>query len=592
MEPGPFAHSVSQRIVLVLIGALAALALWALGEVWSDARIPPVLLLTSFSFVLIYALIVLALSGPVEIRRALMGGLYLAVPMTALIVLASFRQVVSTDFFDDPIMLSVAAVLLLYASPFLLVRMVKSDDWLNYAALFSAAWAMHVRFLAALAFVGAFWVVLFLSNELLKLVDVAVIDAILRRDWLVFGLTGGMFGLGLAVVHELRETISPFVILRLIRLLVPVVLVVVLIFLAAAPFRDLAKLFGGFSAAATLMGTAIVSITLVSAALDKDDQTAISTRGMRLATRLLALAIPLLCALAVWAVFLRVRQYGWTPDRVLAVTVALFLLAYGVAYAGASIIPRGWKARIRQVNVVMALCVICVAAIWMTPVLNAYRISTNSQISLFLSNHSSMDRLPFWQMAHEWGRPGQVGLARLQAMNDREDYEEISLRIEEAEGHTSDYSFKRSVEVREHPARAEQIAALIGAWPKETKITGALFSAVPPYQLKQWFDGCRLSLPDGRPGCVLVFGQFSPEIAEDKQGMVLFLETETTARAQYFNISDGSMQNIQPVFEPEQGGWPQLPAKVVSNALDGTFEIRPTGHQALWIADSVLSRSN
>ncbi len=354
------------RLVLASLGAVAALALWGLGDNWDDPGLPPPLYLALFTFVATFFSVALALAGPVSVPRALRGALLIGVPVTGLVCLAGLRHVVATDLLDQPEMLSVIVVLVFFSTPFLLVRLETPEQWRNYGALFDAAWTMTVRYFVGYVFVGVFWLVVFSSNALLELVGIDLIDRLLAADWAPFVLSGAVLGLGLAVVYELRRMISPFLILRLLRLLVPVVLAVLVVFLAAVPFRGLSGLFGELSAAATLMGTAIVAITLISTALDRDDTRAVSTRGIRVATRVLALLLPFLALLAVWAVVLRVRQYGWTPDRVLAATTAGFVLAYGVGYAGAVLRGQAWAARVRNVNVLVALAVIGLSALWLT----------------------------------------------------------------------------------------------------------------------------------------------------------------------------------------------------------------------------------
>jgi hypothetical protein len=63
----------------------------------------------------------------------------------------------------------------------------------------------------------------------------------------------GLLGLGMAVIHDLAELLSPYVVLRVFRLFLPVVLAVMAIFLVALPFRGLDGLAGGLSPAMLLL---------------------------------------------------------------------------------------------------------------------------------------------------------------------------------------------------------------------------------------------------------------------------------------------------------------------------------------------------
>ena len=582
----------AQRAALALLGAGAALGLWLLTDIWAEPGLPPALYLALFTFLAVQSSVALALAGPIPIPRALTGALVSALPITALVSLAGQRNTVATDLLDDPVMLTVAAMLVLFSTPFLSVWIVERRNWRRYEALFETAWTITMRYAVAWGFVAVFWLVAYLSNELLALVDIDIVDLVLRTDWVRFALTGAVLGLGLAVVYELRETVSPFLFLRLLRLLVPVVLAVVTVFLVAAPLRGLSRLFGEFSSAGLLMGAAIVSITLISTALDRSRAEEVSTPGLRAATRMLALILPLLTGLAVWAVALRVRQYGWTPDRVLAAGVALFLLAYGIGYCGAVLGRRGWTGRIRAVNVAMALAVIGASALWMTPLLNAYRIATASQIGRFESGRATLDQLPLWELAHDWGKAGQAGLARLEAMTGHPDHAELVQRIATVRTRANPFQYEQAIAGRSAPHRAVELAALMAVRPEGAALAPEVFADLPSFRLDQWLEGCQRPLPDGRPGCVLVRGAFAPVGAAELQGIVLHLDAAGGARANFLLLREGAPPVVREVYDPVGDTWPVLPAEVVTEALEGGFEIRPSGGNALWIGGAVLEPGN
>jgi hypothetical protein len=596
---GPVAMALSREMqmavhrgVLFGLGGLAGIALWALGENWNSPALPPAAYLALLSFVSVYCGVALALAGPVATSRALGGALLSALPVTALVGLAGRRFAIATDLLDDPVMLAVVAILVLFSTPFLSVWLQDRRQWLQYGALFDAVWTMTARYIIAWIFVAVFWLVALLSDALLQLVDINVIDRIISTNWARFGLTGAVLGLALAVVHEYRNILSPYPILRLVRLLVPAVLAVVAVFLAAVPFRGLTQLFGEFSAAGPLMGAAIAAITLISTALDRSDDQAIATRGIRAATRILALLLPLLAGLAVWAVALRVGQYGWTPDRVLAGIVSLFLLVYGLGYGGAVLARAGWAGRIRTVNVAMALTVIAVAILWMTPVLNVYRISTASQISRFISGDITIGQLALWQMAHDWGRAGQAGIETLAALGEGPDGAELASRIAVVKSQPTQYQFEREIERGTAPDRAARLANLLAVRPQGVTLTADMFTDLPSFRLDQWLQGCQRGLADGRPGCVLIRGRFLPVAANGLQGMVLYLDADGRARVNYLRLRDGGAPVVRDAYDPVADQWPTLPGNAIAEALDGRFEVRPSGGEALHLGGAVLVPEN
>ena len=353
---GVRAALVSGRVRLGLLGLMAGLSAWLLVDVLPDrmAGLPRLhLFVTSLGAAFFPA--ALALSGPLPPRRALVAAGLLALPLAGLMAWASLRFDDVAGFLATGHPWIGLALLLGLALPFLIAGLGPGRRPTDYAVLFTQSWMIVVRFAAAWLFVGLVWGVLFLSNALLGLVGIDVIERLMNRAEMPYLLSGLMLGLALAVVDELSEYVSPELVLQMLRLLLPVVLVVVAVFLAALPFRGLSNLFGDFSAAAILLAMAFGSATLVSSGLDASDERWAPGGLTWWCCRLLALVLPVLAALAGVAVWLRVAQYGLTPDRVVAGAMAALALGYGLAYAGSVLAGPGWGARIRRANVGMAL---------------------------------------------------------------------------------------------------------------------------------------------------------------------------------------------------------------------------------------------
>lgn len=580
------------RLFLAIFGAGAGLALWLLTDNWDSAHFSPALYLAIFVFVLVYSLVVLALVGPLGFARALPGGLLLAVPVTILASMAGLRFVTATDLFDNGIMVTVILMLVLIATPFLSCWLTDRKSWLHYEVLFDTAWVIAVRYIVAWVFVGVFWLVLFLSDALLKLVDVRLLQLFVNDTWATVTLTGAVLGLAMAVVYELRAMISPYLILRLLRLMVPPVLAVLAIFLAAIPLRGLTGVFGGLSSGATLMAAAIVGISLVATALDRDDAVAVKTRGIRLATQGLAVLLPLLTALAVWSVVLRVQQYGWTPERVLAGLIAGFLLVYGVAYAAAVVMHTNWMARIRRINVVMAMAVIVVSALWMTPFLNAYRIAVNSQLTLFEQGDISVSQLALWEMEHEWGRVGQAGIRSVEVMKNRPDHVEIAEKINAVRTETSRYRANRVVEKTIIPKQSETLVSLLPTRPESFSLGTDAFVDLQLDRVNQWLDGCQRTLPDGRAGCVLILGEFTPGAAPESEAMLLYTGQNNQGQAHFVALNEGKIFEVKQVFDPVSNTWARFPTDAIAKALDGGFKVQPRQGSALHVGGQVLEPAN
>lgn len=577
------------RLGQALIGFVAALALWTLAETWSVPSVPDMVRLGLLTFVLVQSGVSLAMSGTVGLLRSLVGALVLSLPATALSLLAGARFDLATDALDHANLVSTLSTLIFVATPFLAVWLTQPRRWNDYGALFETAWEITTRFLLAWLFLAMVWLVLFLSDALLDLVKVGLVDIVMRTSWLAFGLSGAIVGFGLAVIYEVREKVSPFPLLRLLRLLVPVMLAIVSIFLIALPLRGLTGLFGDLSSAAILLATASVAIGLISTAVDRDDAHAVQTVGITRATRLLALLLPILVGLAAWALAVRVSSYGWTPDRLLAVLVTGLLAVYATGYAGLAFVGVNWQARLRRCNVAFAILLVTLAAIWLTPVLDGNRISTASQVARYETDTADPDELPIWEMAHDWGKAGDRGLEQLVAIAQTRSDQRMLRLINRARRIDSRYQFSEPEFLLSSEAVVPELLATMPVAGAGAPLDASDLFDVPAHQLEAWHDGCKQVLPNGRPGCLFLRGAFSPIADADGQALVLFVDTDGVVRITHLLRSSNGDLRLRVAGDRAEDRTETFPVDVLIQAQEGQFSIVPSGQKALAVAGRVIA---
>ena len=462
------------RMTLLTIGALAGVAAFVLVEVLPMRIKNERLLLLIAAATGVFFTSFLAATGPLRYPRAAIAAALLAIPASGMLFWASFRFDEVGAFLQTahPTLAFMAMVVILL--PFLIARLRPGAAWLSYPELFTQSWNILVRYAAACLFAAVFWVVLFVSDALFGLVGLNVIQDVLNVDWVPYVLTGAVLGLGLAVVVELSDYLSPFLILRLLRLLLPVVLVVTVVFLAALPVQGLSGLLGGLSSAATLLVMAAGIATLVSSAVDCSDDAAAEAPIMRAAAQLLAIAMPVLAVLSIYAIWLRVKDYGWSPDRLAAATVGVLMLGYGLLYLRAVLLRGNWMARIRAANIVMALTTAAVAGAWLSPLINAQRLSANNQLARFARGDVSAEKLDLWFIGRELGVAGEAAIAVLKA-TDQPQSAVLQERLARLEDATSAYNF-------DTPADSFDRDASVAAW-RDMMVVRPAASAISPQVL-------------------------------------------------------------------------------------------------------------
>ncbi|MCO8144228.1 DUF4153 domain-containing protein [Rhodovulum tesquicola] len=537
---GVRAALVSGRVRLGLLGLLAGMSAWLLVDVLPDrmAGLPRLhLFVTSLGAAFFPA--ALALSGPLPPRRALAAAGLVALPLAGLMAWASLRFDDVAGFLATGHPWIGLALLLGLALPFLIAGLGPGRRPTDYAVLFTQSWMIVVRFAAAWLFVGLVWGVLFLSNALLGLVGIDVIERLMNRAEMPYLLSGLMLGLALAVVDELSDYVSPELVLQLLRLLLPVVLVVVAVFLAALPFRGLSNLFGDFSAAAILLAMAFGSATLVSSGLDASDERRAPGGLTWWCCRFLALLLPALAALAGVAVWLRVAQYGLTPDRVVAGAMAALALGYGLAYAGSVLAGPGWGARIRRANVGMALVAMAMVAGFFTPALDPQRLAVAHQIARFESGRVGAEGLDLWAIGREWGRAGQAGLARLAGMEDHPEAARLAERLAALENAETPYAFERQGESGDVAQLVADLAGMLPVRPEGRALPEGLLSSLRLWELQQIGRACTYRTAGGNPGCVAVLADLSGARAGEEVLIVAHNPAGALLVRAYFREAEG-----------------------------------------------------
>lgn len=509
------------RLQQVVLGAIAGLLSWVATDQlpdYGDGR----LTLTATVLVLGFFGPVLAMAGELRQRRALTSAFVVALPLAVLMFVDSLGFPTANAFLQSGHALFAAFLIGTLPIPFLIAIGQKGrDGWNDYPALFMNSWNVVVRFATALLFVGVVWLVLLLSSELLQLVGIDALQKVLSEDVVIWTLSGAVLGLGLSVVTDLSDLISPYLLLRLLRLLLPVVLIVVAIFVAAMPFRGLDRLFGHLSATGILVSVAAAAVALISITVDQDDIEAAHDKVLPVSARLLALFLPILAGLSIWALVLRVDQYGWTPTRVAAAASVFVASGYAVFYVLAVFAGRRWTAFVRRANVTMALVLIALSALWLTPLISPERIATRSQMARFDLGLIPINQLPLWELGHDWGNPGQRALADLRARAELLGNADLAARLVLLDSADSQWDMQSA---NETSASREVIAQALAAFlvaPKGRQLPEGIFDKVDRLILRQWLLACDRTTRAGNPGCLVVLADLLPDPAGDEAIVLL-----------------------------------------------------------------------
>jgi hypothetical protein len=286
-----------------------------------------------------------------------------------------------------------------------------------YPTYFEAAWKLLIQIKFSLLFVGVLWLVLTLGAALFMLVKIGFLKDLLQESWFAIPVTAFAFSCAIhitdvrpAIVRGIRTLL-----LVLLSWLLPIATLIVAGFLLSLPWTGLSALWATRHAASVLLGSAAVLIILINAAFQNGETASGVARLVRASARVAALSLLPLTAIAIYALSLRVNQYGWTTDRIISAACLLVSSCYALGYAWAACRRRGWLEPIASVNIATAFVVLAVLLGLFTPIADPARLSVNSQMARLAAGKIGADKFDFDYLKFEGARYGAAALKQLAA---------------------------------------------------------------------------------------------------------------------------------------------------------------------------------
>lgn len=576
------------RIAMTLVGAAGGWSAWWLFERLPDMLHNERVVLFVTMTVLGFFLEVMALAGPVRLRVSALPALGLSVAIAALTLWASVRYGDLDAFLEAEHIFAAPFVIYVVATPFLSVMLEKGPvGWRDYASLFQTAWSVIVRFAAAAGFTAVFWGVLMLCDGLLDLVGITLINDLLEIDGAPFVISGAVAGLALAVAHEWRAYVSPHLLLRLLRLLVPMTVPVLALFLLAVSLAGTEDVLGGLSSTSLLMSVALGAITLVTVSVDRDATHQAQAWPMRWGVQAMALMILPVAGLAAAGIRARVAEKGWIPGDLLAALVVGMALLYALAYLVAVLRRGDWPVRIRRANIGLALLTLVLAVLWLTPALNAERLSARSQVDRLLAGTIDPARAEIWDLVHRWGIAGQRAAALLRETPDYPARDRVLALLERAEAASDRYAFDPDRTGEDLVQKQAELAARLPLMPAGTTLPEGALNGLTMWEVTNALEACDLTYEDGTPGCLYLEVPFYPDQPE-RQGVLFLRMTEQTVTTFVFTLQDGQLTQKGRLTNLPDRQFGNIEASLLPVIRAGGYQIAPAPVNVLNIGGYTL----
>jgi hypothetical protein len=434
-------HSTSRRaeLALILIAALVQAGILYFLYRYTELAEPP----TATTWLL--ALYTVALAIPVTVHLLAAQLLHSRAGWLIVAIMAVMFYYFGWDYSQSrafsargmsSIMMALP-VLWFLLMPFVQIRL-KLGKWsADYKLLFAYSWHNIIVLFEAAVFTGLFWGLLALWQALFGMLHIEFFKQLFSEPLfylpvttLIFGsaiyLTGSAENAGRVVTVMLNQVLNLFKWLGTLTALLLTLFTLALLPQLPALFTSGNK---AISAVWLLWLVAVVVLFLNAAYRDGKVEKPYPN-WIALFMRVVIPLMVIISATAIWALCVRVHEYGLTVDRIWALVVAGAAVLYSIGYAIAAVRKGAWFGGIARVNVIVALALMIVLALMLTPVLSPYRLAANSQYQRILAgpfdeSWINSGRTPFSALRYDTGRYGEQRLEELAQLQDHPDAERI-----------------------------------------------------------------------------------------------------------------------------------------------------------------------
>ena len=331
----------------------------------------------------------------------------------------------------------------------------------SYHSYFESSWKLLIQIAFAVVFTGVFWLVLQLGASLFEMIKLNFLKELLEKSWFSIPITTFAFAYALHITDVRPGIVSGIrsLLLVLLSWILPVSVLLIGGFLLALPFTGLDALWATKQATALLLVASALLVVLINAAFQDGGVAKEVAKLIKFSALAASMCLVPLVVIASYALSLRVGQYGWTTDRLVAAFCVVMAACYATGYLWASLRSPEWMSKVASVNVVAAFVALFLLFAIFSPLLDPARISVNSQLAQLNSGKISAAKFDYEYLRFEGKRFGNAALNELAGHKSGKDASVIAMKARAA------LDKKNSWEPAVAPNKANMLANII-VWPK------------------------------------------------------------------------------------------------------------------------------
>lgn len=445
------------------------------------------------------------------------------------------------------------------------------------AYIFTQAWNNGVLIYCSLMFSALLFAAFLAALKLAQSLEIDFFKGFTLSTTEFLALIAAGFGLGIA---QFRVAPESFLKLRAIfgkiaqvsaAILIPVSVGFLILVLAVGVAR-----YTQVSALApVLMPLAVLGLLITNTYL-YDNRGKEGRRFLHYAVLMLQPVLVILTALACYALYQRIAQYGLTPTRIGGAFVALVLLLHCLGGFASMIFWNRWVEICRRTRSLVTLTAVGVVALSLTPVADPFVLSAASQYRVIASGKVAPEEYDFHYLRRKLGDPGLQALARLRSEPGEASATVINRKLDEMQ---RPYPFGSKVALA--LAATEKVTA-------DTLKDSSRIILIPeglqlPSVLQGDFLGPFVSkasceLDDG-PGCLIAAIELT-----DGDGFEYLIAVRKPDAGTEVWLLERHGARVRQTRLSRRGDSPELWSKLVN----GEFAAIPANHYDLRIGDSVI----
>ena len=390
-----------QALVLAGIGVLLDLDLWPSGH--------PTVLMPTLTVAYAWPTLALFTGEPGNVQRGIAFGGASAVVLAGLASYVGW-QATPVGQFDVEALQAVYVITILVTGFIALayLKLIVVGEPIRYPVLFVHAWRNLLVAGLAAALLGGSAILLVLWAALFATLGIDVLAETFQKPWFVLPAAAVAFGTGVLVFRTRQGLIDSIVGLleNLARYLLPMVLAIIVVFLLTLPFVSLQALWDTGNGSLILIALNAIAVVLAIVAHRPEAEQPYPALVQAPVTLAIAF-LPIVSALALLGIGIRVDQYGWTVARAWAFTGAAVLALFSLGYTWSIVRHRrNWPGGMARVNVAMGWVMLGILVLINTPVLDFRAISTHSQMTRVESGEIQPIEFDFRYAREMLARPG------------------------------------------------------------------------------------------------------------------------------------------------------------------------------------------